>query len=355
VERSRPRRAAARGAASARWLLVALAAGVLGLLALLALALGRDADGRDARRGPLPEPASAAAADEAAVPVPLTSPAAPVDARGTETPAQSSSGTEGRAAEGSRFELVAVAPPESAFTGAVRVTLRRAGELERELQLPPDAPQVEVVCADVEYVLEAHHHGPPELASLPLVLLVDGDMAEPVRLTLVPARVLAGTVTEVSGRAVVDVPLALELGDRPAATARSGADGGFLFAPLAEGEYELVVGDPLGPLVPRRAVHLEAGLGVLDVVVPPLHEVVVRVVDEQGLALPDVEVEGLGQHGGRVAGVTDARGELHARGLPPGDYRLFARDPVLGRGTRVFALSSASPVTSVEIRLVPRR
>lgn len=331
-------------AVSARGLVVAgvACAAVLALLALAKLERGT------AREpvAPVTTPAGAPAGAELA-PAPPLATLVPERSAGTDAPAADAAG---------RFALVAVPPPEWPFTGSVRVTVRRAtGELVRELVLPPDAPEEELTCADGEYVVEARHAGPPELASLPLALVVDGDTAEPVRLALVPARALAGTVADVNGRAVVDVPLALALGERPVAETRTGPDGGFLFPPLAEGEYQLVVGDPLGPLVPRRALSLDGALGLVEIVVPPLLDVVVRVVDDQGLALPDVEVEGTGESGGRIAGVTDARGELHVRALPPGNWRLFARDPVLGRGTRAVSLSTAVASAPVEIQLVRRR
>jgi hypothetical protein len=170
-----------------------------------------------------------------------------------------------------------------------------------------------------------------------------------------PLRTLAGTLLDGAGEAVEDVPLALLRDGEAVAETRTQFTGRFVFPPVPEGEYELVVGDPLGPLLQRRPLALDARAGELELVVPVLLELEVRVVDEQGLAVPGAPVEGTGESGlGRLAGETDSEGRFLARQLPPGNYRVFASHPDLGRGNRITVLS-AHARDPLEIRLLTGR
>jgi len=244
------------------------------------------------------------------------------------------------------------------FGGVARVEVRDAsGERLSALELGPSNPCAELDCAPGEYVLALDPVGSPPLGAFPERLVLTQGTTASVDFRLTALRCLGGRLMDERELGHADVRVALERDERVVAEVRTRADGSFVFLPLPEGDYALVVGDPLGPLLPRRILRLDGELGDQVLLVPVLLELDVRVLDEQGLAVPGAFVEGVGAKGGRVAGVTDADGSLRAGLLPPGDYRLFARHPSLGRGNSIIALPAERP-TVLEIRLLtgpPRR
>src|SRR5688572_12013294 len=218
-----------------------------------------------------------------------------------------------------------------------RVDIRNAaGATVASLELTPRIPMAELECLPGDYELELQPA--PELDSLRRHVTLRPGVTESVDFSLPTAARLLGRLVDEDGQRIEGVTIALELDGRVVSEARTRPDGGFVLPPLPEGEYALVVGDPLGPLVERRTLRLTAGLGQQEVLVPALLELDVRVVDEMGLAVAGAEVEGVGEQGGRVAGVTDLEGKLRAAMLPPGNYRIFARHPDVGRGNQILVL-----------------
>jgi hypothetical protein len=247
-----------------------------------------------------------------------------------------------------------VASRDLAFSGIARIEVRGAGAHVAALELSLAKPSVEIDCAPGAYELSLEHLGSPPLGAFPKRVVLQAGTTETVEFALSTLRQLRGRLTDERELGVEDVRVALESAARAVSEAITRADGTFSFPPLPEGDYALVAGDPLGPLLPRRILRLDGELGEQELRVPVLLELEVRVLDEQGVAVPEAEVEGAGEKGGRVAGLTDAEGRLLAVQLPPGNYRIFARHSSRGRGNRIFTLSGPGPAP-LEIQLLTGR
>lgn len=241
---------------------------------------------------------------------------------------------------------------EGALSGETRVEIRdAAGNRVATLALTSASPSTGLDCQPGEYELALDPLGAPGLGALPQRIVIAPGASETVEFSLVAVWRLTGRLADERESGIPAVRIALERAERAIAEERTWPDGSFRFPPLPEGDYALVVGDPLGPLLPRRILRLDGELGPQELRVPVLLELEVRVVDEQGFAVPDAEVEGVGEKGGRIAGQTDADGRLRAALLPPGDYRIYARHASLGRGNKIIALSAAL-TAPLEIRLL---
>lgn len=104
---------------------------------------------------------------------------------------------------------------------------------------------------------------------------------------------------------------------------------------FAPGIHRISLGDSRYPLVPAIAVDIAPPVSrPPPIVVPPLASVNVRVVDEQGRAVPLATVEGFGIDGGHFEAEADLAGEHLATHLLAGLTRIFARHPDFGRGDR---------------------
>jgi hypothetical protein len=191
---------------------------------------------------------------------------------------------------------------------------------------------------------------PAERAPLAASESAPAPPAAPARLPA-PGWRCQGTLVDGHGAGVEGLLLTLEPAQGAPVETRTLPGGGFSLPLVTAGEYVLVVGDPLGPLVPRRPVRVDEHLAPLELEVPVLLELDVRVLDDAGLPVAGARVEGIGESGGRVAGETDAEGRLRARELPPGNYRLFARHDELGRANRAFTLAEGER-TELELRLL---
>jgi hypothetical protein len=229
-----------------------------------------------------------------------------------------------------------------------------SGALVATLVLTAADPHAGLECGPGEYELSLAHSGVPALGALPQRTVLERGASATVEFSLAAVWRLAGRLADEHERGLEEVDIALERSQRAVSEVRTRPDGSFSFPPLPEGDYALVVGDPLGPLLPRRILRLDGELGAQELRVPALLELEVRVLDEQGLAVPGAEIEGVGEKGGRIAGVTDADGRLRSRLLPPGDYRVYARHATLGRGNRVLALT-AEITGPLEISLLTGR
>jgi hypothetical protein len=164
------------------------------------------------------------------------------------------------------------------------------------------------------------------------VLLEPGNEHPFVNLLLVPAGVLEGRVLDARGLAAEGVPVTLVAGaDNHAREAVSGPDGAFRFDGVLDGAYELVLGRASAPLVrERHALRFRAPhLTFPDLVLPPLGEVHVRVVDGLERPLEGVLVRGSGKNGGVIDGRTDFDGRYVAKHLPAGTFRIRLQHPGL--------------------------
>ena len=127
------------------------------------------------------------------------------------------------------------------------------------------------------------------------------------------------------------VGLALALEPRSAGTrvlATSGEYGDFLFTDVKSGAYTLHIGSPENPV--REPIEVNVGGSperLADVTVPKMCELLVRTLHGPGAPATGVKLEGYGDHGGRVAGETNANGEYRARFLPEGRITVIAIFP----------------------------
>jgi len=175
-------------------------------------------------------------------------------------------------------------------------------------------------------------------------------------LELVPLRrlTLAGEVLDAAGRPVNGLPLTLLRDGVSEARASTGSlAGDFAFRGVLEGQVELVLGDPEGPIA-RAAQELGPDTPRLTLEVPELFEVEFAVVDQVGSPVAGARIEGQGSRGGRVAAESDAEGRTHAAFLPAGDYRLFAAHASAGRGNRIVEIGPTHK-GPIELRLLLER
>ncbi len=226
-----------------------------------------------------------------------------------------------------------------------------AGELVSEALGPSEAAEFAFDLAAGDYELQGEA---PGQASFPEQVHLDGGAEVRLVLSLEPLAVLSGAV--VSGASpAAGLPLSLLRSKSIAGRTATDPLGGFRFEPVPQGEYQLVLGDPAGPILPPETVAVVAPLTRLeDLTLPELGSLFVQVVDETGAPVSGALVEGSGDRGGSIRGESDAHGALRADFLPAGMYRVFASAPSLGRGNRIlqFEPSAASPV---EIRLLRAR
>lgn len=250
--------------------------------------------------------------------------------------------------------LVRLARADAPLIGEATVTLLQdGGRSATEFRGVASGPALEIPCAPGDVKLMARGSGPPRLVSLPVSLTLRAGASESVVLLLAPEVILSGTIEDESGRMLDRIDVHLRRQKTLVASAASSAAGRFLLPPVPTGEYELVLGDPLGPLRPPETLQLAPGAAPLELVLPVLLPLELRVIDGSGRPVPAVRVEGSGQPGGRLQGITDVDGRLRAVGLPPGEYRVFARHDSLGRATRALVLDAR---TSADVQeLVLRR
>ncbi len=138
----------------------------------------------------------------------------------------------------------------------------------------------------------------------------------PIVIRLDPAYIVSGRVTDATTGAPIENALIESSSGTPESSARSGQDGVYSLARNGAGETRLAV---WAESYARREVALhvtERGRTECDVQLNPALEVVVRVVDTDGHAIADVEVEspeqergGYASYGRRFVALTDANGE----------------------------------------------
>jgi protocatechuate 3,4-dioxygenase beta subunit len=299
----------------------------------------------------LPERAESARTPPGPSPAEPASPPAPVALESARTPAPPTAAERPPARTG-RLVLQLVAPTGTLPDGTVSVTLTRAdGRIEPELELTREAPRRELECEPGELTVTARTQGTDALSSQPTHTAVRVGTTAFVELELAPAVRLRGSVRDEEGAPLEGISVALARRGAIEARAKSDAAGGFALAPLPAGEYELVLGDPRGPLIPRAPLVLAKGDDPRELVVPSPVPLRLRIIDSEGAPVPGVRIEGTGKPGGLLEGVTDEEGRLRVEQLPPGDYRIFARHDGRGRGTRAIALDAKASAYEFEIVL----
>lgn len=257
-----------------------------------------------------------------------------------------------------RLTVLVVTPTDdgavrAGFDGSVRVHLRGSdGTRERTLMLASAEPRAELECPAGEYEFTLEHRAERTLGALPVRTVLEANTSQTVTLALVRLQGVAGTVSDAHGKPIADVPLRLERRGRAVAETDTRAGGRFAFPPVPLGDYELIVGDPLGPLIPPRELDLAEQKEDVEVLVPVLLELEVRVLDEEGRPVAGARVDGAGSKGGHLTGKTEKSGSLRARALPAGRYQISVSHPTLGRGREAFELVHGRDAP-LEIRLHP--
>ena len=237
--------------------------------------------------------------------------------------------------------------PSSSLIGKERAETRRlefhAGEQDFEL---PDL-------ALGGYMLRASAFG---LASdeQHLLLVKPGEDDLYLSMQLAVTAFIEGSVRYEDSTPAIGLELALE--PRPTgvrAVAKTDSIGHFLFTDVKSGGYTLHFGRPESPVRAALEVNMDASpLHLADAIVPKLCDLIVRVSFSPGAPASGVKVDGYGDHGGRIEGLTDADGEYHARFLPAGRFTVSA---VFPDGARVQARKTVGVGIIELIELVQKK
>lgn len=316
---------------------------LVAVLPLAAFALWLLPERAESPRSPGSTPAPSASTPDAPAPVALQAARVPAPPAASTAPPPARTG---------RLVLQLVAPTGGLPDERVLVTLKRAdGHVEPQLELTRETPRRELECEPGDFVVTARTSGARQLASQPTHTTVRAGASAFVELELAPSVRLRGFVRDEEGAVLEGIAVALARRGALEARAKTDAAGRFALAPLPAGEYELVLGDPEGPLVPRSTLVLAENDGPRELVVPTPVPLRLRIIDDQGAPVAGASIEGTGKPGGRLEGVTDEEGRLAIERLPPGDYRVYARHAEHGRGNRALALERATSAYEFEIVL----
>lgn len=248
--------------------------------------------------------------------------------------------------------VVRVTQTGSTRAGRVMVTLvEDGGRAASEFELAPERASLEIPCSPGDVKVSARGDGPPRVVSMTVHATLQPGASELVELVLAPEAVFAGALEDETGRALAGLALHLRRRKEVLASATSDVAGRFRLAALPAGEYELVLGALEGPLRPPETVVLAPGDPPRTLVLPVLLALGLRVVDADGQPVAGARLEGTGKPGGHLQGLSDADGRLRVEGLPPGDYRVFARHATLGRATRALVLDARTSADEHELVL----
>lgn len=163
---------------------------------------------------------------------------------------------------------------------------------------------------------------------------------------------IRGRVLDTHGAAIEGLEMTLEASvSRERLTARTDPAGVYVFDAVLDGEYALFAGSPDSPLAPgKELAFLAPSLHFADILLAPLGELAIQVVDSRGAPVAGVRVDGYGSAGGRVALVTDEQGRGLARHIPAGDATLIATTDDARQGRQKLKLA-AGERAEVTLRL----
>lgn len=147
-----------------------------------------------------------------------------------------------------------------------------------------------------------------------------------VVLKVSPMGSLDGFVVRADGAPAEDVRVELRRADGSLRLVeRTRATGHYRFDRVPDGELVIRFGPEGQPLVPEREVAYQApSLQFPEVQLPPAADVLLHTVDAAGRPVPDVKLVGFGRPAGRLDATSDGTGEVRARNLLPGRYRVAA-------------------------------
>lgn len=160
------------------------------------------------------------------------------------------------------------------------------------------------------------------------VLLSEASSDPYVMLRISPTGYLDGFAVCADGRPARELRVALEShfgAERLETTTR--ADGFYRFDSVPDGEYRILFGPLHAPLLSARELVFQApSMRFPRTELPPTSDVLFHTTDGVGRALSGVTLTGFGKPSGRVEVTSDADGLAWVYNLPPGRYRLAARN-----------------------------
>lgn len=169
------------------------------------------------------------------------------------------------------------------------------------------------------------------------VLLARGSENQFVTLGLLPSGSISGTVLEADGAPADGVTVTLESHEsKERRMLDTDAAGAFRFFDVLDGAYTLYIGRPEAPLLSPDELAFRAPQMTLPTrTLQAIGSARVIVRDESGATVAGAVVTGFASPAGVVDVKSDEHGVALVRHLPPGRYRLFARNDDGRRGTAV--------------------
>lgn len=237
-------------------------------------------------------------------------------------------------------EWTLVLTPSRSLVGSEQAVSRTqsfaAGESEFELSdLPLGGYDVRAAAAGLD-------------GSAVPVLLQRASREAYVVLHLGPAGFIEGSVEERDRGGIdeLEIFLVADEGGACAAT-RTDARGWFTFPSVVAGRYRLYVGALESPLTAALSLDFAPpSMRVPPIVLEPLGEVAITVLDARGVAPVGAVVSGTCNRGGSARATVDAFGVALARRLPPGRWRFRVEDALLGRGFAALDVGSGERTTA---------
>jgi RNA polymerase sigma factor (sigma-70 family) len=174
------------------------------------------------------------------------------------------------------------------------------------------------------FTLEAHPQGLPQVTIGSFQPNADGESAHQLwagnLTTTVPRGIaLSGQVTDSSGQPITDAKIEHAPGSTESLTARSDSNGRFAISNLTAGEFNFVVSAKrFSP--EYKEVNVTPGLASQTIQLQPSGHLLLRVVDSDGLTVPDATVglQALGDHNNAYSwkAKTDAEGRIEWDSAP---------------------------------------
>lgn len=172
-------------------------------------------------------------------------------------------------------------------------------------------------------------------------------------LTLRERGFISGRVVDAKGVPVEGLPVFL-LAQRSEfrREVKTDANGKYTFPKVPDGDYRVRVGSAETALAAVEDLSFVAPSAHLrDLSTPLMGTLNVRVVDENGVGLTGVKVQGLGLLSGAFELVTGPDGRASAGPCVGGDLRLYASDPTAGNGNAELHFHPDEGPGEIEIRL----
>lgn len=176
-------------------------------------------------------------------------------------------------------------------------------------------------------------------------------------LSLAPAGHLDGSVRNEQGVPLGGVSVRLqEVGGTKRLETESDYVGHWRIDGVRDGRYVLTFGHPDRPLIPAEdVVFVGPSQRHPERVLPPIVDLVIRVVDETGNPLPDATIRGFVRPQGAIEETTDEFGFARIRNAVTGDYNVRVLHGSGRQGKSVFRVEPDPPLREVEILCQPPR